>query len=803
MDPAAVMSRSRVARLMQSIVRRTWVGVVCSALACTASVKPAAHHPAPPALAPASAPSEPPSATPAPATPALPDPGPALRLPYANLSQLEQAIQASIDRGELSGAVVELGRHDGVLVRRALGKRQSSPPAWYLPDTRFDLASLTKPFTALTCLLVMQDRGVRTDARVSEYLPEFAAHGKGNITIRDLLLHQSGLPAANPLSDLRGDASSQRAHILGIAPSGKQGEFLYSDVNFMVLGLLIEQLSGKPLDVTMQARLLEPLGLQHTGYRRPSAKLGEAQSFAPTESARLIPTDSTSREQLLQGVVHDPRARALDGVAGHAGLFSTVADLGKLARALLNHSGPLSEQLTGPMLQPKRFSKQVRGLGWQLRTSDPRVFGHYGFTGTSLWIDPARDGYVVILTSRLYPNGKGTADPLRGAVHRMAHAALAADLGPHDEPVVGADVLRLEDFAPLAGEKVLLLSNQSARLRDGRTTIELFRDAPNVELVALLSPEHGIDASRSGLVKDGTDHFTGLPVRSLYSTSDLRVQAKQLEGADTIVFDLQDVGARFYTYFSTLHSLLRAGAVTNKRVVVLDRPNPLGGELVGGPLVDSREPTFVHHMRLPLLHGLTAGEFARYVVAQEQLDVRLEVIRLRNWKRDTRLAANQSWPPPSPNLRSRNAVLLYPLLGPFETSGLSVGRGTDTPFEVIGAPSVDAEALLQALGEVPGLDLETTHFVPRTSAQRGKRCNGLKLRVRDTALYDPMRTFIILAESLIRLQPTFRAQRLDDLLANRSTLEALERGDPPVDIQRLWNAELQAYRARREPSLLY
>ncbi|MCA9641987.1 MAG: serine hydrolase, partial [Myxococcales bacterium] len=551
------MSRFRVTSFMQAMQSRTWPLVVAAATACASGLTPA-PSPRPPPEQPRLAPSV--SSTPSVAPPTEvavpPDPGEPLRVPFAKLSEIEQAIQGSIDRGEITGAVVELGRHDGVLARRALGRIQTSPPRWYLPETRFDLASLTKPFTALTCLLVMQEQGVRLDARVASYLPEFAAHAKGQITIRDLLLHQSGLPAANPLGDLRGDEATQRAHILGIAPSGKLGDFVYSDVNFMVLGLLTEKLGGAPLDQVMRAKLLAPLGLEETGFRRPSEKPGEAERFAPTEIANLIPTDPSSPKVRLQGLVHDPRARALDGVAGHAGLFSTAADLGKLARALLNHSGPLSQALTNSMLEPKRFGKKVRGLGWELRASDPRVFGHYGFTGTSLWVDPARDGYVVVLTSRLYPSGKGTADPLRGAIHRLAHGAYAADLGKHFEPVVGADALRLADFAPLQGAKVLLLTNESARLRDGRTSIELFRDAPNVELVALLSPEHGIDGRHSGLVKNAVDRFTGLPVRSLYADPKLDVDPKQLAGADTIVFDLQDVGVRFYTYFSTLHSVL-------------------------------------------------------------------------------------------------------------------------------------------------------------------------------------------------------------------------------------------------------
>lgn len=798
------MSRSPAALVLPGIARRAWVLVLCSATACattpvegpTRSPAPAATHTSAPTATSADSVESPPPATP-------PDPGPPLRLPFVKLSALEQAMQGSIDRGEISGAVVELGRHDGVLARRALGKLQSSPPSWYLPDTRFDLASLTKPFTALTCLLLMREQGVRLDARVANFLPEFAAGGKGNVTIRDLLLHQSGLPAANPLGDLRGDPSAQRKRILELPPSGKLGEFVYSDVNFMVLGLLIEKLSGEPLDRVMRAKLIAPLSLDHTTFRRPSEQLGNGDLFAPTEPGRLIPTDPKSPEQLLRGVVHDPRARMLDGVAGHAGLFSTAEDLGKLARALLSHSPPLDDQLTQTMLVPKRFAKQVRGLGWQLRQSDPRVFGHYGFTGTSLWIDPTRDGYVVVLTSRLYPGGKGTADPLRGAVHREAHAAFAADLGVHSAPVVGADGLRLNDFAPIAGSKVLLLTNESARLRDGRTTIELFRDAPDVELVALLSPEHGIDGRQSGLIANSRDRFTGLPVRSLYSRAGLDVDAKQLAGADVIVFDLQDVGTRFYTYFSTLHSLLRSAAKTKQRVVVLDRPNPLGGDRVDGPSVDARKATFVHHMRLPLLHGLTSGEFARYVVEQERLDVKLEVVKLRSWNRDDILQPNQSWAPPSPNLRTRDSVLLYPLLGPFETTSLSVGRGTDTPFELIGAPYVDAEALVAALGEVPGLEITPTRFVPRASTQRGRRCNGLRFRVRDATAFDPMRSLILLAQALLKAYPQVDARRLDDLLAHSATQEALGRGDSIAQIQSLWRQDLETFRARRRSSLLY
>lgn len=735
-------------------------------------------------------------------------------MPFEHLAALEAAIDRAIARGELRGAVVELGDRDGVLLRRALGVRdatasRTAQDRWLQPDTRFDLASLSKPFTALTLQLLARERDVDLALPVADYLAEFAANGKRHISIRDLLLHTSGLPAANALSDYQGSSAEVRRRILATPARHPHGQFLYSDVNYIVLGFLIEQLSGESLGVSMQRELLSPLHLTHTGFR-PADQLDTSGAFAPTEPAALdlhaLASGAHGELTLLSGVVHDPRARLLGGVAGHAGLFSSSEDLGSLAQALLRATPPLDSAFQSRMLTPARFKDKAWSLGWQLRSKDPKVFGHYGFTGTSLWVDPTQGGYASVLTSRLHPHGKGSADRLRADVQRVAAAVYSARPLPTSgatAPLQGIDVLRATQFRALHGARVLLLTNRAARSRDGITSAELLRDAPGVALVGLLTPEHGLSAQGDGWIQDGRDPWTDLPARSLYSPG-LQISPDALRDADSVVFDLQDVGVRFYTYLSTLHGLLRAAAASHKRVVVLDRTNPLGGLRVDGPLPDARKPSFVHHFKLPLIHGLTAGEFARLVVSVEQLDVQLDVVQVRGWRRRDAARDDVMWAPPSPNLRSLGAVRLYPLLGSFETSRLSVGRGTPTPFELLGAPYIDPQRLIPELRGVPGLRVTAVEFTPKSSTFQHQRCRGLRLEVTDASTFDPLLSMLTLAQALIRLYPKqFDLTRLDDLLADRATLGLLRSGATPRAIQLGWQPALNAFKAQRAPFLLY
>lgn len=362
---------------------------------------------------------------------------------------------------------------------------------------------------------------------------------------------------------------------------------------------------------------------------------------------------------------------------------------------------------------------QRRGLGWDMETSysSPRgslygssSFGHTGFTGTSLWIDPETESFVVILTSRLHPDGDGPAPTsLRSMIATLAAAAivdssprpLSASLSStaltappakmtssstdHNAVFCGIDVLLEEQFRPLNGLKVGLVTNHTGRSKNGLSTIDVLFHAPGVTLTKLFSPEHGIRGEVDAAVADGKDDSTGLPIISLYG-KDRKPRAKDLEGLDALAFDIQDIGTRFYTYITTLGLVLEAAKENGKKVFILDRPNPIGGQAVSGPLRDQEFESFIAYHPLPVPHGMTVGELALLYNAERKIGAPLEVIKCRGWSRDVLYdGTGLLWINPSPNIRSLTEALLYPGVGLLEATNLATGRGTDTPFERVGA----------------------------------------------------------------------------------------------------------------------
>jgi uncharacterized protein YbbC (DUF1343 family) len=370
----------------------------------------------------------------------------------------------------------------------------------------------------------------------------------------------------------------------------------------------------------------------------------------------------------------------------------------------------------------------------------------------------------------------------------------------------GIDVLVRERFARLKGRRVGLVTNHTGRDRDGRATIDLLHQAPGVTLVALFSPEHGLRGAADARVADTRDEKTGLPVFSLYGPR-RKPTAETLKGVDTLVYDIQDAGCRFYTYISTLGYLLEAAAANHVKVVVLDRPNPIGGQAVEGPVLDPGRESFTAYHRLPVRHGLTIGELALLFNKERRLGAELEVVRLEGWKRgDLYDRTGLSWVNPSPNLRSLTAALLYPGVGLLETTNVSVGRGTDRPFEWIGAPWLDGRRLAAALAEA---DLAGVRFVPLTltptgSVHQGKACGGVQIIVDDWARFEPLRTGLTLACTLRRLYPdAWAVDQYNALLQSRATWEGLKAGAGRRDLVQGWQPELARFKARRQAYLLY
>lgn len=746
-----------------------------------------------------------------------------------DLAPVAAIVEAEIAAGRVPGAVILVGQHGRIVYEQAFGHRALQPGEEPMtPDTVFDLASLTKVVATTPAILRLAEQGaLALDAPVARYWPQFAANGKQAITIRQLLAHTSGLPAGIDLAAAAGrDAVLSR--IAALKPRMRPGgDPVYSDLNFIVLGELVQRVSGLPLDAYAARHVFRPLGMKSTGFRPAQKQL-----------ARIAPTIDPVSNALRRGTVHDPLASRLGGVAGNAGLFGTTHDLARFAAALLAGGRPLlGKKSTDQLFLPQTYpAAPARGLGWRLeaplaanRAALPSLGGasHLGYTGTGLWIDPVSGVYVVILSSRLHPDGKGDASPLRSRViQAVANAVgslpaerigqrwptLATRVAPYipqwvSEPVqTGIDVLEAEEFAALRGLTLALLTNRSGIDSTGRRSIDVLAPAPGLTLKALFSPEHGLAANREGAIGHDRDSLSGLPVYSLYGAT-RRPTAAMLDGLDAIVVDLQDVGARFYTYASTLAYVMEAAAERGIRVFVLDRPNPVNGLQVQGPVLDADLRAFTAIWTLPVRHGLTLGEFARLYRAEAGLAVDLTVIPMQGYRREFwHDQTGQPWIPPSPNLTNLASTFLYPGVGMIEGAEVSVGRGTDTPFELVGAPWIDAGTLASALEATKpaGAQFIPTEFEPAAGPYAGERCHGVHIRITDRDALDTPALGLALAATLHRLYPEkFSLNRTLGSIGNRATLEAIRAGVPHDQIIAGWRKDIDAFLERRTPHLLY
>jgi uncharacterized protein YbbC (DUF1343 family) len=728
---------------------------------------------------------------------------------------IDVAVQLALQRGQMPGCVVAIGDSHRVLFEKAYGVSSliAQPEPTKL-DTLYDIASLTKPVVTATSAMILVERGkIRLEDPISLYLHEFAKSGKNTITVRQLLTHTAGLPAVARWRDFE----SGMAHaIQSIARlplrKGKNGEYRYSDLGFILLGEIIQRVSGQSLDQFAKSNLFDPLGMNDTFFRLSQALKNRA---APTEQRD---------DQWIQGDVHDPLAFRLGGVAGNAGVFTTARDLSRFARMMLGEGALegrriLSKQAIGVITTPHFCGASIRALGWDLRSDhssnraelySPRAFGHGGFTGTSLWIDPERDLFVLFLSNRVHPNGKGSVNRLAGALGNIAVKILGdARQTPAGQPSslsveTGIDALRAQQFELLRGKRVGLVTNATGRASDGTRTIDLLHSAPAVQLVAIFTPEHGLDTDQESWVDNHIDKKTGLTVFSLY-TSTRRADPETLKGIDTLVVDIQDVGTRYFTYGSTLLELMRDAARLGLSVVVLDRPNPIDGDHVEGPLQDPGSQNFVNYHRLPVRHGMTVGELAKLLNAELAIGANLTVVPMNYWRRrDYYDQTGLPWVNPSPNLRSPSAALLYPSIGLLESTNLSVGRGTDTPFELFGAPWLDHRRLARDLNEAQlgGVTFVPIEFTPSKEPYRNKLCRGLKVSVIDRRYFYPVRTGLEIAWRLQAMHSAqWNAHKLALLLVHRQSMQAILSRKMPDSAW--WEPELREFLERRKLFLLY
>jgi uncharacterized protein YbbC (DUF1343 family) len=380
----------------------------------------------------------------------------------------------------------------------------------------------------------------------------------------------------------------------------------------------------------------------------------------------------------------------------------------------------------------------------------------------------------------------------------------------------------LEDVGDLAGARVGLLANPTAVDHRLRHAVDLLAVHPAIELVALFGPEHGLRGDAQDMVAVGAhaDPRTGLPVYSLYGAEEgsLAPKPEQLEGLDALVFDIQDVGSRYYTYVWSLVLAMRVCARAGVRVVVLDRPNPLGGEGVEGGDVGAGYRSFVGLCSVPNRHGMTVGELARWANAEESIGAELSVVKLRGWRREMYYEdTGLPWVMPSPNMPTRDTALVYPGMCLIEGTELSEARGTTRPFELVGAPFIDGHALTEELDgyRLPGVLFRPVVFTPTFHKHAGTACGGVQLHVTDRSAFRPYLSGVAVVRAVRRLWPDqfawrtrayeFVADRpaFDLLTGGRAVRDAIDRGDELDAVAATWRDAEQAFLARREDWLLY
>jgi uncharacterized protein YbbC (DUF1343 family) len=445
-----------------------------------------------------------------------------------------------------------------------------------------------------------------------------------------------------------------------------------------------------------------------------------------------------------------------------------------------------------------------------------------------LWIDPVAQTAVIILTNRVHPAaGKGNVVRLRSQIATIVGSSivrapfpdprvLPADTGSSSSSspqsvVTGIEVLKREKFKRLAGRKIGLVTNHTGVDDDGTSTIDLLAKAPGgAKLIALFSPEHGIRGAVDKPVADGKDEKTGLPIYSLYGKQRRRPSKEQLAGIDLLIFDIQDIGCRFYTYITTLGYLLETAAEHKIEVMVLDRPNPIGGARVEGPVLQKKQESFVGYHSLPVRHGMTVGELALLFNGERKIGAKLQVVTIENWKREQLFdQTGLTWVSPSPNMRTLTAALLYPGVGLLETTNLSVGRGTDRPFEMIGAPWLDGRKLIAELtrAKLQGVRFMPTRFTPTSSTHAKKECGGVQIYISsDWSKFEPLPLGLAIAAALKKLYPEqWQAKRYNVLLGHTPIYEALQKGEKKSsELLQLGEMERKAFLAVvREKYLLY
>jgi uncharacterized protein YbbC (DUF1343 family)/CubicO group peptidase (beta-lactamase class C family) len=747
-------------------------------------------------------------------------------------------LKDAVSNGATAGAVLLVGHNGSIVYRKAYGNRSVAAKAEPMsPDTIFDVGALTEVLVTTTGVMRLEQLGqIKLNDPVAKYIPDFAPNGKQDVTLRMLLTHYSGLPADLDFKESwRGlQEGYNRANAAKLVnPPGAR--FLYSDVGFVVLGELVQKVSGMTLDQYAQTYIFGPLGMTSTRFDPP-----------PSWSPRIAASQRDEHTGLtLRGTVHDPTARQMGGVAGNAGLFSTADDIAKFAQAMLDGGTPiLSPLVVEKMITPQQPANMssVRGLGWDIDSpfSSTRgellpvgSFGHTSATGSSLWIDPATQTYIVLLTNATLVKG-GSVLALRTQIANAVATAL--QLNPSEQQrlrlaritgynqaqlaarrivvrngkvLLGIDVLEERQFDPLkvpgvAKPRIGLVTNQTGIDSRSRRTIDVLAQASGLQLAAIFDPVQRTASSTSS-----TDSLTGAPLYSVYGNTEAKRRPPMdvIRKLDVLVVDVQDIGVRFSTYEASLGYFLEAAANAKKPIVVLDRPNPLTGAYVQGPVSDEAQESFVNYYPLPLRHGMTLGELAKLFNEEKHTGADLTVIPMRGWLRgDWFDSTGATWVSPSPNIHNLEQAMLYPAVGLLEGANVSVGLGTDMPFQLVGSPYFIAQELASYLNarEIGGVRFVPITFTPASGTYARRECYGVNILVTNREQLDAPELGLELAAALHQLYPLgFDLGRMNQLLANRAAFAALQAGEDPHRIAGDWRDQLDRFQDVRAKYLLY
>ncbi len=751
--------------------------------------------------------------------------------------QIDEIVNDAVRTNLIPGAVLIVGHNGEIVYRKAYGSRALIPAREPMTlDTIFDAASLTKVVATTPSVMKLFEEGkIRIDDPVTKYLPEFQG-GKSDITIRLLMTHFSGLPPDLLLVPRWSGYETGIQKALTVTPIALPGaRFIYSDINFNLMAEIVRRVSGQSVADFARDHIYRPLQMNETGFHPAAALISR---IAPTE----LDEDT---HQPMRGVVDDPTARYMGGIAGDAGLFTTADDLAKYAAMLLGAGQFKGVRIFDPATV-KKFTEPaspadqpiLRGLGWDIDSpfSSNRgelypigSFGHTGYTGTSLWMDPTTNSFVIVLTNVVHPKHGNSLTSFRSRIATVVAARYgmtmpnSVSLTGYGETITsagvhrviarnaltqtGLDVLEQQGFAELKGKRIGLITNHTGLDHQGSRNVDLML-AAGVHVTRLFSPEHGLSGTQDAAVKSSRDRKTGLPVISLYEPRQRRISSQQMRDLDAVVFDIADVGARFYTYSCTMLYALESSAQAKKPFYVLDRPDPITGTHVEGPVLDKPLESFVGCLDIPLRHGMTFGELATMANTEQHWNADLHVVKMTNWQRgDWYDSTGLTWVNPSPNMRSLNAALLYPGVAMLEAdTNYSVGRGTDAPFEQIGADWMVGSNLAQVLNShfIPGLRVYPTRFRPSESHFAGKEIEGVRFVITDREAFDSTRLGIELIVALQQLYPgKLDLEKCRYLIGNIDLVKRMKSGS---DVGAIWSRALEqatAFSERRKPFLLY